>query len=462
MNRTNSTQPKPAENKMGVMPEGKLLLNMALPMMASMLVLALYNIVDSIFVSRICEDALTAVSMAFPMQNLMIGCSTGLGVGTNALVSRALGEKNQKNANEIARQGLLLTVCSSLLFLVIGLTCTRSFFQMQNASPAITEYGVQYLTIVMTCSFGVFFQMIFERLLQATGRTLITMFTQGLGAIINIVLDPIFIFGYFGVPEMGIAGAAVATVAGQIIAGFMAMICNIKMNTDVRIHLKGFRPSGRIIKTILKIGIPSVIMVAIGSIMTFTVNKILNAFSSTAVAVFGVYFKLQSFAFMPIFGMNNGMIPIIGYNYGARNPKRMLNTVKYGVIYAESILLTFMIIAQLIPDKMLSLFKASEQMLSIGIPAMRIITLSFLVAGFSVISSSYFQALGFSFYSMLISVVRQLVFLVPLAFLFSRTGNVNMVWWAWPLAEIASIALCIYYHLKIKHKILDPMMAVSR
>lgn len=449
------------ENKMATMPINRLLLNMAVPMMISMLVQALYNVVDSIFVARIHEDALTAVSMAFPMQNLMIGVAGGIGVGTNALLSRALGEKKPDEANKTAATGIFLTACSYLIFLLIGLTFARQFFVVQGASDVIADYGNSYLSIILILSFGCFFQMMFERLLQATGKTMLSMITQGTGAIINIILDPILIFGYLGAPKLGIAGAAVATVIGQFIAAVLAVILNVRFNHEIHISFRGFRPSIRRIGNILLIGIPSVLMVAIGSVMTFCMNKILVKFTSTAVAVFGVYFKLQSFAFMPIFGLNNGMIPIIAFNYGARRSDRVIKTVKLAILYAEIIMVSFMVLVQIIPVPMLSLFNASKDMISMGVPALRIISISFVFAGFCIICSSTFQALGSSVYSMIVSFVRQIIFLVPVAYLFSLTGNVDLVWWAWPIAEIASVSCSTFFFLKVKKNKLDVLKSVN-
>lgn len=440
------------ENKMGTMPVNKLLINMALPMMISMLVQALYNIIDSIFVARISEDALTAVSMAFPMQNLMIGVAGGIGVGTNALLSRSLGEGKPDEANKMAVHGIFITACSYILFLLVGIFFAREFFVIQGANDVIADYGADYLSVILIVSFGCLFQMIFERLLQATGRTFYSMITQGTGAIINIILDPILIFGYLGAPRMGITGAAVATVIGQIIAAVMAVIFNIKVNREIHISFWGFRPSAKRIWNILFIGVPSVIMVAIGSVMTFCMNKILVVFTSTAVAVFGVYFKLQSFAFMPIFGLNNGMIPIIAYNYGAKKEDRVIKALMIAAMYAEIIMVLFMVIVQIIPVPMLSLFNASPDMIKMGVPALRIISISFIFAGICIICSSFFQALGSSVYSMLVSFVRQIVFLVPCAYIFSKTGNVNLVWWAWPIAEIASLSLSVFFFMRVKKK----------
>lgn len=451
------TQTITEENKMGVMPVNRLLITMALPMMISMLVQALYNVVDSIFVSRISEDALTAVSMAFPMQNLLIGLATGIAVGMNALVSKALGEKKSDTANHMAMHGVFLAICSYILFLILGLTISRVFFVIQGASEEITQYGHDYLSIIMCLSFGVYIEVIFERLLQSTGKTIYTMFTQGLGAIINIIMDPVLIFGIGIFPKMGIRGAAAATVLGQIVAAVLAVILNTKVNKELHLDIRKFKLQFKAISSILYIGIPSVIMVAIGSVMTFCVNKILVAFSSTAVAVFGVYYKLQSFAFMPVFGMNNGMVPIIAYNYGARKPDRIMKTVKLAIVYATCIMLIAFTIMQTIPGTLLSLFSASEDMLAIGIPALRTISFSFLIAGASVILSSFFQAMGNGIYSMLISIMRQLVCLIPLAFLFSRTGDVSKVWLAWPIAEIVSIACGLFFLNRVNKQLIRPM-----
>lgn len=449
------------ENKMGVMPVNKLLISMALPMIISMLVQALYNIVDSIFVSRICEDALTAVSLAFPVQNLMIAISSGTGVGVNALLSRSLGAKKQEAADRAAKNGIFLAICSYLVFLVLGLTACNLFFRTQTDSETIIAYGDTYLSICMICSFGMFVQMMFERLLQATGRTIYTMFTQGTGAIINIILDPILIFGMFGMPKLGIAGAAVATVTGQIIAGVMAVFFNFKFNTDV--SLKGkFRPSGHIIAQIYSVGIPSILMMSISSVMVYGMNRILIAFTSTATAVFGVYFKLQSFIFMPIFGMNNGMVPIIAYNYGACKPDRIKKTIALAMVYAECIMLAGLLVFKLKPDVLLSFFNASPEMLAIGEPALRTISWSFLVAGICIISSSTFQALGNGMYSLMISFGRQLVVLLPVAYLLSLTGNIHAVWWSFPIAEIASLALSLFFMYKVNKNIFIPLREMQQ
>lgn len=443
------------ENKMGVMPVNKLLMNMSLPMMISMLVQALYNVVDSIFVSRIDENALTAVSMAFPIQSLMIALGAGTGVGVNALLSRSLGEKDYDRVNKAAGNGIFLAGINYLVFLLVGILVTTPFYLSQTKDAQILSYGQQYLTIICCCSFGMYGQFIFERLLQSTGRTFYTMITQSIGAIINIILDPIFIFGYFGVPKMGVAGAAIATVIGQIVAGTIALVINIKKNDEIQLRLKGFRPDGKTIAWIYEVGIPSIIMQAIGSVMIYGMNRILIAFSSTAVAVFGVYFKLQSFIFMPVFGLNNGMVPIIAYNYGAGKKDRLIKTLKLSIIYAVGLMLLGVIIFQLFPAPLFALFDASETMLAIGIPALRIISLSFIFAGFCIVCGSLFQALGNGVYSMVVSIARQLLVLLPVAYLLSLSGKVEAVWWAFPVAEIASLSLTVFFMFRINRKVIS-------
>ncbi len=445
------------ENKMGVMPENRLLITMALPMIVSMLVQAMYNVVDSIFVSRICEDALSAVSLAFPVQNLMIAVASGTSVGINALLSRSLGAKDQKSANNAAQNGIFLAICSYLVFLIFGLTACRLFFRTQTDITAIINYGDTYLRICSIFSIGIFIQLTFERILQSTGRTIYTMFTQGLGAIINIILDPILIFGMFGLPEMGIAGAATATVIGQMAAAVLAVIFNLKINKDVSLNMRGFRPSGHAIGQIYAVGLPSILMISISSIMVYGMNRILIAFTSTATAVFGVYYKLQSFVFMPVFGLNNGMVPILAYNYGAGKPKRIVKTIKLAIMYAEIIMICGFLLFQLKPDLLLSLFSASDEMLTIGRAALRTISFSFLVAGICVISSSVFQALGHGVLSMLVSIGRQLVVLLPAAYLLSMTGSVEMIWWAYPIAELASVALCAIFMSRIYKTVIKPL-----
>lgn len=433
------------ENKMGVMPINKLLINMSLPMIISMLVQALYNIVDGIFVAKISENALTAVSLAFPIQSLMIAVSMGTSVGVNALVSRSLGQKDQKMVNAVAKNGIFVIYVCYFIFLLIGLFASRPFYASQVQTEEIIEYGVTYLTICCCLSFGIFTQAIFEKLLQSTGKTFYTMITQGIGAIVNIILDPILIFGYLGFPEMGVAGAAVATVIGQMIAGALAIYINLKKNHEIQLSFKGFRPSLDIIGRIYTIGVPSIIMQAIGSVMVYGMNLILVTFSETATAVFGVYFKLQSFIFMPVFGLNNGMVPIIAYNYGAGNKKRLLDTMKLSIVYAVSIMLIGLTVMQLFPTQLLGLFEATEHMLEIGIPALRTISLSFIFAGFCIVVGSVFQALGHANYSMFVSIARQLVVLLPVAYGLSKLGNVVYVWWAIPIAELMSLAMTITF-----------------
>lgn len=445
------------ENKMGTMPENRLLLSMAVPMMISMLVQALYNIVDSIFVSRICEDALTAVSMAFPLQNIIISIAVGFGVGINALLSRALGQKNAERVNQVAVNGLLLALLSYLLVLVAGLIGIRAYMRTQTDIETIVNYGITYLNICILCSFGVFIEITFERFLQATGRTVYSMVTQLVGAITNIILDPILIFGLLGFPKMGIAGAAWATVIGQCLGAVVAVTLNHFKNPEVHLRLRHIRPNGRLMGEITAISIPSIIMSCISSLTCFVMNMILIAYSSTAVAVFGVYFKLQSFVFMPIFGLNNGMVPIISYNYGARRPERVKKTIRLAVCYAEGIMVLGFCIFEFFPGQVLGLFSASQAMLTIGIPAMRIICLHFLLAGTSIVLSSVFQALGNGLFSLIVSVCRQLFVLLPAAWLLARTGNVNNVWWAFLIAEIVSVLMSLAFYAHINKTIIVPL-----
>ena len=445
------------QNKMGIMPVNKLLLSMSLPMMASMLVQALYNIVDSMFVARLSENALTAVSLAFPAQNLMIAVGTGTGVGINALISRSLGEKNKERANLIANNGLMLYALSGLVFAIFGVFGTELFFRAQTSDPEIVRLGTEYLRICCMLSVAIFLQFGFERVLQATGRTFYTMLTQGLGAIINIIMDPILIFGLFGAPALGIKGAAIATVLGQVCAACFALWFNKKKNDDIVINPKKYHLQAHAVKAIYSIGIPSICMVSIGSIMTFGMNKILIAFTSTAAAVFGVYFKLQSFIFMPVFGMNNGMVPIIGFNYGARKPDRLMQTVRLATKYAMSMMGAGMIAFWAFTPQLLGIFNASEQMLSIGIPALRLISLSFLLAGFNIIRISTMQALGHGIVSLVISIMRQLVVLLPCAFIFSRVWGLNATWAAFPIAELAALAVTIVLFRKVYHNEIQPI-----
>lgn len=447
---------KTQENKMGVMPVDKLLLNMSLPMMVSMLVQALYNIVDSIFVAKLSENALTAVSLAFPIQTLLIALGTGTGVGVNSLLSKQLGEKNFKQVSKTAMNGIFLALLSYIAFVIVGIAGVRPFYasQIKDADPEIYTMGVQYLTIVCVCSFGMYAQLIFEKLLQSTGKTLYSMITQAVGAIINIILDPILIFGLFGMPALGVAGAAIATIIGQIVGGMLGLYFNISKNKEITLSLKGFRPDGYTIGNIYKVGVPSIIMQAIGSLMTYGMNLILISFTSTATAVFGVYFKLQSFIFMPVFGLNNGMVPIIAYNYGAGKRNRLIQTIKLSIAYAMALMVVGFLVFQFCPHILLQWFDASETMMGIGIPALRTISFSFLLAGFCIICGSVFQAFGNGVYSMVVSIARQLVVLLPAAYLLARLGNVNYVWWAFPIAELMSLALSSYFLFRIYHKII--------
>ena len=433
--------PAPRENKMGVLPVGKLLANMAIPMMISMLFQALYNVVDSYFVGMLSQDAFNAVSLAFPLQSLMIALGGGTGVGMNALLSRSLGEKKQEAADRAANTGIFLFVCSALIFAVIGVTVSRPFFLAQTQNMAIVEYGADYTMICLGLSIGIFSQFCMERLLQSTGRTNLSMITQLTGAIINIILDPILIFGLFGFPRMEVAGAALATVLGQIVAALMGLYFNVKHNPDIHISLKWMRWHGPTVKEIYRVGIPSIIMQSIGSIMTFSMNQILISFTEAATAVFGAYFKLQSFIFMPIFGLNNGMVPIVSYNFGAARMDRVKRTIKLTVMVSVAIMSIGTILFESIPAMLLGIFTPSEEMLAIGTTALRIIGIHFPLAGFCIIAGSVCQALGTPVYSLINSVCRQLVVLIPSAWLLAQTGNLTLVWFAFPIAELMSLLL---------------------
>lgn len=445
------------ENKMGVMPVGKLLMTMSVPMMLSMLVQALYNVVDSYFVAQISQDALNAVSLSFPIQNIIIGVAVGTGVGINALLSRSLGEKNFETANETAGNGILLAVLSGLVMLAVGLILPRTFFQIQTDIPGIVEQGTQYLTICCTCSMGVFLEITFERLLQSTGMTVLTMLTQGVGAITNIIMDPILIFGLGPFPKMGVAGAAVATVVGQITGAVLGLILNLFLNKELDFHPRYLRLKGQIVGQIYAVGVPSMVMNTVGSVMVFGLNQILMSFTDTATAVFGVYFKLQSFIFMPVFGLNNGMVPIIAYNYGARNRKRILDTMKLAILAAMGIMLVGLAIAELFPAQLLGIFNASEEMLAIGVPALRIICSCFVFAGFGIVSSSVFQALGHGVLSMMISIVRQLLVILPAAYLLSLSGRLELVWLSFPISELFSVVMCVIFTRRIIRTVIDPL-----
>jgi putative MATE family efflux protein len=446
------------ENKMGTMPIGKLLVNMSTPMMISMLVQALYNIVDSIFVAMIEEDALTAVSLAFPIQNLMIAFAMGTAVGMNALVSRHLGEKNFDRANRVAVNGIWLALFTAIVFCVgISLTTDR-FFHLLTQDAQIITYGTTYLHIIGWLCFGVFFQVVFEKLLQATGKTFYSMITQIVGAVINVILDPMLIFGIGPFPKMGVAGAAIATIFGQTVGTILAIYFNIHFNKELHLDMRKYRLSGEIVGHIYSIGAPSIVMVAIGSIMNFGLNKILLWVSgSTAAAVFGVYFKLQSFIFMPIFGLNNGMIPIVAYNYGAAKPDRIKRTIFLAGRAAVMIMAVGTVLFWVFPKFFLGLFSASENMMAMGVVALRIISIHFMIAGVSIICSSALQALGHGFFSMITSIVRQLVVLLPAAFVLALIGGINAVWWAFPISEVFSLILAFSFLRFVMGRDIQPL-----
>lgn len=445
------------ENKMGTLPVKKLIVSMSLPMMVSMLVQALYNIVDSIFVSRVSEDALTAVTMAFPLQMMIISVGSGTGVGINAFLSKALGEKKFKRANKAANNGILLAVLSYIVFIAVGLFVAEPFIysQIKPGDENIGVMGAAYLTICCTLSLGVFCQMTFERLLQSTGRTQLSMISQITGAVVNIIFDPIFIFGYFGLPEMGVVGAAYATVLGQSVAAVVGLVLNVKYNSDIKISLeKIFKPSWKTIGKIYAVGVPSILMMAIGSVMSYSMNQILGIFSTTAVAVFGAYFKLQSFIFMPVFGLNNGLIPVLAYNYGAKRSDRIKEAIGFSMKLALGIMATGMVVFLAIPGLLLKIFDASDEMMTIGMMALRIISLSFPVASLCIVMGSLFQAFSKSKYSLVVSIGRQLVALIPAAWLLAQTGNVGNVWWAFPIAEAMSLMLSFYFYKRVNRNII--------
>lgn len=455
------------ENKMGVRPVGRLLLTMALPLALSMLVQALYNVVDSVFVSRISavdNYALTAVSLAFPVQNIMIGAATGIAVGVNALLSRGLGEKNMDQVNRCALNGVFLTAIGTLLFVLFGIFGADVYMRSLTPDAQTIAYGVTYIRIICIVSFGIFGEILFERLLQSTGRTSYTLITQGTGAVVNIILDPILIFGYFGLPRMEVAGAAVATVIGQLVAFVLAVVLNHKKNVEVRLHFRGFRPDWKMIGRILGIGIPSMIMVAIGSVMNYTFNLVLGTFNKVSVGlgevgktVFGAYFKLQSFVFMPVFGINNAVLAISAYNYGARKPKRIMQVLGWGVLGAMTLMLIGIVLFQLFPETLLGFFNPSPEMLEVGVPALRIMCLPFVFAAPCIIFSGVFQALGKSLYSMFVSMARQLLVLLPAAYLLSLAGNIDLVWLSFPIAELVSILVSAILMIHLYRRRIKPL-----
>lgn len=461
----NATAPKLGENKMGIMPIGKLLFTMALPLALSMLVQAFYNVVDSYYVSRISESAVTALGMAFPVQNLMIGCATGIGVGMNALLSKSLGEGNHKRANQAAGNGMFLSLCIVVAFIIFGFVGARPFYQMQSQVEETIENGTAYISICSIFSLGIFVEVLGERLLQGSGRTVYTLFTQGLGAVLNIILDPVFIFGFepLGIAPMGIAGAAVATVIGQWVAAIMALIFNFTRNPDVTLGLKYMLPRKDIVKKILTVGIPSIVMMAIGSVMNFGMNQILLGFKDygeTAAGVFGIYFKLQSFVLMPLFGINNASISIIAFNYGARQPKRITKTLKLAVGAAMTIMLVGLTIFQVFPDQLLGIFEPSDTFLALGHSALRVISIHFPIATVGIALGSSFQALGNGIYSTITSLCRQLIALLPAAYLLSLTGDVHAVWWSFPIAEVVSMIVSLIFFARIYKKKIKPLSEV--
>ena len=448
-----------SQNKMGIMPENKLLFNMALPMIIAMVVQALYNVVDSIYVSRISESAVTALSLAFPVQNLLIGFAVGIGVGVNALLSKALGQGDRDLANRTAGNGIFLALLATVLFILFGAFGTKPYFAMQSEVTETVEGGAAYTTICCIFSLGIFMEVLGERLLQSSGRTIYTMITQGTGAVVNILLDPVFIFGVepLGIPAMGMAGAAIATVIGQWIAAILAMVFNLKFNTDIHFSLAAVRPRKQVILPVLSVGVPAIVMNSIGSVMTFGMNQILQGFHETATGVFGVYFKLQSFFFMPLFGINNATISIIAFNYGARKPERIVRTLKVSCCTAMIIMLLGTTAFLLLPDLLLSLFQPSEAFLRIGRNALRIICLHFPLAAIGIALGASFQALGNGLYSTIVSLCRQLIALLPAAYLLSLSGNVTLVWWSFPIAEVISVTVTLLFFRRIYRQKVLPL-----
>ena len=426
------------ENKMGVMPVGKLLVNMALPMIISMLVQAFYNIVDSVYVSQVSESAVTALSLAFPVQNMQIGFAVGVGVGVNALLSQSLGRKNQESVNWAAGQGVFLALVATALFMLFGFFGVRPYYTMQSTVAETVEGGIAYTSICCIFTVGIFIQVLCERLLQATGRAMQTMILQGTGAIINIILDPVFIHGWWGMPKMGVAGAAVATVIGQCTGAVLGIYLNLRHNPEVQLHVKFMKPNWKVIAPILEVGIPSVVMNGIGSVMNFGMNQILQGFNEVATGVFGIYYKLQSLFFMPLFGINNATISILAFNYGARKPKRIVHTLKLATAVAVCIMLVGLAVFQLFPQALLGIFNPTEEFLAIGVKALHILCLPFPVAAICIALGASFQALGKGSYSTIVSLCRQLIVLLPVAYLLSLTGDVNNVWWSFPIAEVMS------------------------
>ena len=445
------------ENKMGVMSEGKLLANMALPMIISMLVQALYNVVDSIYVSRISESAVTALSLAFPVQNLQIGFAVGIGVGINSLLSKSLGEGNQEAANRTAGNGMILMFIVTAAFMLFGIFGVRPYYEIQSTVRETVEGGIAYSRIYCLFVLGSFMQIYSERLLQSTGRTVLTMVTQATGAIVNIILDPIFIFGWFGLPALGMAGAAIATVIGQWTGALLGLYFNEKHNPDVQFGRRYAKLDGQIVKGILTVGVPSVIMNGIGSVMTFGMNQILQGFTETATSVFGIYFKLQSFFFMPLFGLNGATISIVAFNYGARKPERIMKTLKLACVAGLTLMVSGLLVFQLVPDLLLDMFNPTEEFLVLGRSCLRTISWSFPIAAVCIVLSACFQALGNGIYATITSICRQLVVLLPVAYLLSLSGNVNLIWLSYPIAEVASGTATLFFFLRIYRQKIKPL-----
>lgn len=447
------------ENKMGVMPVGKLLVNMALPMIISMLVQAFYNIVDSVYVSQVSESAVTALSLAFPVQNMQIGFAVGVGVGVNALLSQSLGRKDQESVNWAAGQGVFLALVATALFMLFGFFGVRPYYTMQSTVAETVEGGIAYTSICCIFTVGVFIQVLCERLLQATGRAMQTMILQGTGAIINIILDPVFIHGWWGMPRMGVAGAAVATVIGQCTGAVLGIYLNLRHNPEVQLHVKFMKPNWKVISPILEVGIPSVVMNGIGSVMNFGMNQILQGFNEVATGVFGIYYKLQSLFFMPLFGINNATISILAYNYGARKPKRIVHTLKLATAVAVCIMLVGLAVFLLFPQALLGIFNPTEEFLAIGVKALRILCLPFPVAAICISLGASFQALGKGSYSTVVSLCRQLIVLLPVAYLLSLTGSVDNVWWSFPIAEVMSALVTGLLFAKLYRQKVKPLFA---
>ena len=445
------------ENKMGVMPVGKLLVNMALPMIISMLVQALYNIVDSVYVSQVSESAVTALSLAFPVQNMQIGFAVGVGVGVNALLSQSLGRKDQESVNWAAGQGVFLALVATALFMLFGFFGVRPYYTMQSTVAETVEGGIAYTSICCIFTVGIFIQVLCERLLQATGRAMQTMILQGTGAIINIILDPVFIHGWWGMPKMGVAGAAVATVIGQCTGAVLGIYLNLRHNPEVQLRVKFMKPNWKVIAPILEVGIPSVVMNGIGSVMNFGMNQILQGFNEVATGVFGIYYKLQSLFFMPLFGINNATISILAYNYGARKPKRIVHTLKLATAVAVCIMLVGLAVFLLFPQALLGIFNPTEEFLTIGVKALRILCLPFPVAAICISLGASFQALGKGSYSTIVSLCRQLIVLLPVAYLLSLTGDVNSVWWSFPIAEVMSALVTGLLFAKLYRQKVKPL-----